>query len=121
MASVNYDLGEELEETGSPFSPTDQEELSMAHNLFRGQMAFVGHVPWHGLGKVVSSTVTAKDMCKVAGLDWDVTKEPAPGARIVNKQRGLHDRYLIMRDPGGEETNAVAPRNGRFGLRTASE
>ena len=80
----------------------------MAHNLFRDRMAFVGHVPWHGLGKVVSSTVTAKDMCKVAGLDWDVTKEPAPGARIVNKQRGLHDRYLIMRDPGGEETNAVA-------------
>ena len=80
----------------------------MAHNLFRGRMAFVGHVPWHRLGEAVASTVTAREMCQAAGLDWEVAKEPAPGARIVNEQRGLHDRYLIMRDPVGEETDKVA-------------
>ena len=80
----------------------------MADNLFRGRMAFVGHIPWHRLGEAVASTVTAKEMCKAAGLDWKVTKEPAPGARIVNRRRGLHDRYLTMRDPAGEETDAAA-------------
>ena len=80
----------------------------MAHNLFRDRMAFAGDVPWHGLGKGVESTVTAEKMCEAAGLDWKVTKKPAPGARLVDKQRGLHDRYLTMRDPVGDETDEVA-------------
>ena len=80
----------------------------MAHNLLRGRMAYVGEVPWHGLGKAVASTVTAKEMCEAAGLDWKVRREPAPGARIVNKKQGLHDRYLIMRDRIGNESQGVA-------------
>ena len=80
----------------------------MAHNLFRGRMAFVGDAPWHGLGQAVASTVTSGEMCRAAGLDWKVTKEPAPGARIVNERRKLHDRYLIVRDAVGDEEEAVA-------------
>lgn len=80
----------------------------MSHNLFRERMAFVGDVPWHGLGRAVASTVTATEMCQAAGLDWGVTKKPAPGARIVNKRRTLHDRYLIMRRPVGNEKDEVA-------------
>lgn len=80
----------------------------MPHNLFHDQMAFVGDVPWHGLGEEVASTVTAEEMCQAAGLDWMITKEPAPGARIVNKQRKLYDRYLILREPVGDETDAAA-------------
>ena len=80
----------------------------MAHNLFRGRMAFVGDAPWHGLGQAVTSTVTSGEMCRAAGLDCKVTKEPAPGARIVNERRKLHDRYLIVRDAVGDEEEAVA-------------
>ncbi len=80
----------------------------MAHNLFGGRMAFVGEAPWHGLGEAVAETATANEMCRAAGLDWEVTKEPAPGARIVNGKRGTHDRYLIMRNPVGKEQGAVA-------------
>ena len=80
----------------------------MPHNLFRDRMAFVDEVPWHGLGEAVASTVTATEMCRAAGLDWEVTKQPAPGARIVNERRALHDRYLIMREPVGDEEDAVA-------------
>ena len=71
-------------------------------------MAFVDHVPWHGHGEAVASTVTATEMCRAAGLNWEVTKQPALGARIVNKQRALHDRYLIMRQSVGHEKDAVA-------------
>lgn len=80
----------------------------MAHSLFRGRMAFVGEVPWHRLGEPVASTVTAKEMCRAAGLDWKVKREPAPGARVIDERRGLHDRYLIMREPVGDEGDAVA-------------
>ena len=61
-----------------------------------------------GSGQAVTSTVTSGEMCRAAGLDWKVTKEPAPGARIVNERRKLHDRYLIVRDAVGNEEEAVA-------------
>ena len=47
----------------------------MPHNLFRDRMAFVDHVPWHGHGEAVASTVTATEMCRAAGLNWEVTKQ----------------------------------------------
>ncbi|HYD57913.1 MAG TPA: DUF932 domain-containing protein [Burkholderiales bacterium] len=80
----------------------------MAHNLHRNRMAFVGQVPWHGLGKEVPPTVTAEQMCRAAGLDWEVYKVPAPGARLVNVKCGLYDRNLILRDPIDREQEPVA-------------
>ena len=52
----------------------------MAHELeFVGdqaQMAYVGDVPWHGLGKQVIGDLTPDQMMKEAGLDWEVGKIP---------------------------------------------
>lgn len=39
-------------------------------------MAFVGEVPWHGLGKRVPSDVSPEQMLKAANLDWTVEKRP---------------------------------------------
>jgi phage/plasmid-like protein (TIGR03299 family) len=81
----------------------------MAHNLLNDTMAFVGEEPpWHGLGNPVSPNVSAAEMCGQAGLDWKVEKLPAPGARVVDKQKEIYDRYLIYRDPIGEEQAKVA-------------
>lgn len=55
----------------------------MAHNINRGNMAYVGEVPWHGLGKRVPANVSAEEMIKAAGLDWLVEKRPARGAALV--------------------------------------
>jgi phage/plasmid-like protein (TIGR03299 family) len=78
----------------------------MAHNLFRDQMAFVGELPWHGLGKNVPRHVTSEGMLKAANLDWEVRKVPATGSRIVKRRRGeaIHDRYFVERDCVAEET-----------------
>ncbi len=50
----------------------------MAHMLEfvsgRAAMAFVGQVPWHGLGTKVESNISPEEMCKVAQLDWKVRK-----------------------------------------------
>jgi len=41
------------------------------------QMAYAGEVPWHGLGKKVPNDLSAEQMLKAAGLDWEVNKVPA--------------------------------------------
>lgn len=52
----------------------------MAHELEfvngEASMAYVGDVPWHGLGKRVPSDVSPEQMLKAANLDWEVTKRP---------------------------------------------
>jgi len=48
----------------------------MAHELEivngQAQMAYVGEVPWHGLGVEVPEETSAMDMMSLAGLDWRV-------------------------------------------------
>jgi len=77
----------------------------MAHNLFQRQMAWVDELPWHRLGTQVSSSVTAREMIKVANLDWNVALSPAPGARRIRRGQHVYDRYLVWRDPVGKEKN----------------
>ena len=52
----------------------------MAHELEivngEAHMAYVGEVPWHGLGKRVPSDVSPEQMLKAANLDWEVVKRP---------------------------------------------
>jgi phage/plasmid-like protein (TIGR03299 family) len=80
----------------------------MSHGLMKDRMAYVGSVPWHGLGKAVAETVTATEMIKAAGLDWRVWLQPAPGARLLQGQQAAYDRYLVMRDPVENEAVPVA-------------
>jgi len=45
-------------------------ELEMVNGV--AQMAYVGDVPWHGLGTQLEEGVTPKEMMKAAGVDWRV-------------------------------------------------
>lgn len=78
----------------------------MAHNLLRDRMAFVGEVPWHGLGQKVSPTIGSAAMLREAGLDWTVQKVPAQGARILRYQHGrpVYERYFVTRSVIDKET-----------------
>jgi phage/plasmid-like protein (TIGR03299 family) len=80
----------------------------MGHNLFKERMAFVGNVPWHGLGVPVPPDIGSHAMCEAAGLDWSVAKAPAPGARLVDDRKKQYDRYLILREPVEDEREHVA-------------
>lgn len=64
-------------------------------------MAYYGEKPWHGLGKQVPKDVTAEEMIRDAGLDWEVALRPARGARQINR-KGEFSRYEIMRVPRPE-------------------
>ena len=61
-------------------------------------MAYYGEVPWHGLGKQVPKGVTAEQMIRAAGLDWEAELRPARGAREINR-RGEFSRYEVVRVP----------------------
>jgi len=69
-------------------------ELEMIGN--EASMAYVGAVPWHGLGKRVHNDLTPAQMMEEANLDWSVEKVPLSGhfrGELVKT-----DRYALVRD-----------------------
>jgi phage/plasmid-like protein (TIGR03299 family) len=64
-------------------------------------MAYVGEVPWHRQGKSVPPNVTAEEMIRAAGLDWEVEKRPARGNKPTVNLRGEEkfSRYELVRVP----------------------
>lgn len=69
----------------------------MAHEIEmvngKAQMAYVGAVPWHGLGTRVPADLTPEQMLEAAGLNWSVRKIPAhveiEGSKIAIGQSAL--------------------------------
>ena len=69
----------------------------MAHEIEmvngKAQMAYVGDVPWHGLGVRVPADLTPEQMLEAAGLNWSVRKIPAHveinGSQIAIGQSAL--------------------------------
>jgi phage/plasmid-like protein (TIGR03299 family) len=46
----------------------------MSHEV--ESMAYVGQVPWHGLGTRIEEAPTIEQMLVLAGLDWEINLEP---------------------------------------------
>jgi len=69
----------------------------MAHELEivngQAQLAYVGEVPWHGLGVQVPEDTSAMDMMALAGLDWRVEELDSfvefNGEKIPTGQKAL--------------------------------
>ena len=70
----------------------------MAHELEiidgKAQMAYVGQVPWHGLGKEVPADLTPAQMLDAAGLNWTVDKIPAY-ATVAGKKVAVGRSALV--------------------------
>lgn len=71
------------------------------------QMAYVGAVPWHGLGTEVPSGVTPEQMLNIAGLDWTVEKRPlffsdANGSAIMT------DEFALVRSSDNKHLTTVS-------------
>ena len=56
----------------------------MSHDIENNELAFVGDLPWHGLGVPVRPGATPQEMLKAAKLDWQVICRPA--FAIINDQ-----------------------------------
>lgn len=81
----------------------------MAHNveIVNGvaSLAYANEKPWHGLGKNVSSDLTASQMLVEAGLDWNVSLEPTY-TRVGDKEVML-DKKALVRDSDGAVLDVV--------------
>ena len=86
----------------------------MAHELEivdgKAQMAYVGALPWHGLGTKVEGDITPDQFQKVAGLDWTVEKQDmytVNGVKIPNKQALVRTSDNTVLDTVGSCWNPV--------------
>ena len=86
----------------------------MAHELEmidgKAQMAYVGELPWHGLGTKVDYELSPDQFQKVAGLDWEVEKQPlvtAQGVPIKNKEALIRTSDNTVLDVVGKGWNPV--------------
>lgn len=70
----------------------------MSHNIEivngKPQIAYVGEVPWHGLGTKVAPNLTPGQFIVEAGVDWEVSLVPAY-ADINGKQRSINRSALV--------------------------
>ena len=86
----------------------------MAHELEivngQAQMAYVGELPWHGLGTKVPADLTPDQFMVTAGLDWEVTKEKLvtpQGVIVPNKEALVRTSDNSVLDVVGTGWNPV--------------
>lgn len=77
-------------------------------------MAYVGAVPWHGLGNKVEEDISLEEFQKEAGLDWTVSKRPVlyradDGLGGINSAT-FKDRFVLARDTDHKPFAVVSSR-----------
>lgn len=70
-------------------------------------MAYVGQVPWHGLGQQLPANPTVDQIRRAAGLTWEPELQELTYS-YQGKRRVARDRVLI-RDDSGDELDRVGP------------
>ena len=73
----------------------------MSHEI--ETMAYAGEVPWHGLGEPVSNEMSAVEMMKAAGVDWEVqlTANHYPPDHEHFAGKPVKDSHFIERTSDG--------------------
>ena len=73
-------------------------------------IAYVGEVPWHGLGRKVSNDLTPEQMMKAIGVDWEVHEAPSY-ATYNNKIIPTDQKVLIRSNTGAVLSNVSDDRH----------
>lgn len=83
----------------------------MAHNLDfstgKPAMAYVGEVPWHGLGERLNEHAPLETWIQAAGLDWQILREPVC-YRFQDKLKEVPDRQVLIRSDNGAPLSIVS-------------
>lgn len=84
----------------------------MAHELEivngKAQMAYVGDVPWHGLGVRVEPDLTPQEMMDVAGLNWTVEKHDVYYKGEDNAFHRAPEKQALVRSSDGQYLDIVS-------------
>ena len=75
-------------------------------------MAYVGAVPWHGLGNRVDENISLDDFQKEAGLDWEVVKRPVEfhANDLLAPNRVFKDKFVLVRETDNKPFAVVSGR-----------
>jgi phage/plasmid-like protein (TIGR03299 family) len=83
----------------------------MSHDLamFQGRhaMAYVGDVPWHGLGQRLDPDQPIDTWVKAAGLGWNLERRPVL-YESNGRQMVMDDRDVLARSDTGEGLSVVS-------------
>jgi phage/plasmid-like protein (TIGR03299 family) len=83
-------------------------EIEMVNGV--AQMAYVGALPWHGLGVALEEDCTPTEMMNAAGLNWTVEKQSLltpTGLEIPGKQALIRTSDNKYMDIVGDDWNPV--------------
>jgi len=75
----------------------------MAHCI--ETMAYVGEVPWHGLGTLVEEDISLDQFRVEAGLNWEVSKRP-----VMFDGHVFKDKFVLARDTDDKPYAVVSNR-----------
>lgn len=80
----------------------------MSHEI--ETMAYTNEVPWHGLGEYVAEAPTAKQMLKLAKLDWRVERRPLFTPTADGGTQELEGFAALVRDRDNKVLDVVGSR-----------
>lgn len=83
-------------------------ELEMVNG--KAQMAYVGDVPWHGLGTQVNPDLTPREMLEVAGLDWRVEKHDTYYKNEAGNFERAPGKQALVRSSDGQYLDIVSDK-----------
>jgi phage/plasmid-like protein (TIGR03299 family) len=70
-------------------------------------MAYVGEVPWHGLGVQVEAGLSGEAFLQAAGLDWTVDLKPIMAVTGIDTAVEIDGHFAIMRNDRDEPLTVV--------------
>lgn len=86
----------------------------MAHELtMRGdvaEMAFVGQVPWHGLGQQLSPGASIEEWTDAAGMNWEIKSSPVVFDAVEGLQLEMPSKQVLYRSDNNLPLSIVSSR-----------
>lgn len=81
-------------------------EIDMSNG--RANVAFVGEIPWHGLGQQLTRGAPIPVWKKEAGLDWKVLTAPVEYTDKNGKGHCVNERQVLYRSDTGDHLGIVS-------------
>jgi phage/plasmid-like protein (TIGR03299 family) len=82
----------------------------------RAEMAYVGEVPWHGLGQAMPAGQPLEVWATAAGMDWEIARAAVrypvrpEDASNPDAWRRMDDRHVLLRSDTGDALGVVSDR-----------
>ena len=86
----------------------------MAHELTirdnKAEMAYVGEVPWHGLGQKLEKGASIEQWTEAAGMNWEIKTSPVVYDAVDGLQLQMDSRQVLYRSDNHFPLSIVSSR-----------